>query len=421
MVFPWYLFGVLFVLPFVDPRRPFRLLHLDLLALLAIGVGPLYAYLTFGQPSGSLGLIVLGLTYLAGRLVYTGWRPPERDQPLVPLLSLAWLLVLLALVVGFRFGYVLADREEVRDVGLVSVLGADRIGKGTDLYDARLDRELPHPDTYGPANYLLYVPFEQALPWDGAPPGTPGYGEGPVAGRVAAIGFDLLVLGGLFLLGRRLRAGPEGKLLGVALAYAWASYPYSVFVLRFSFNDTLVALMVLAAVLAMPSAAPRGALAALAAATKFGPAILAPILAAGTGERRLRPWLVFGASFAVVTVALFLPFVPDGGLAEVYDRTLGYQQGRDGWNTIWARFPELGGLQVVAQIGVVGLAFLLAVVPRHRTLLQAVALAAGVLVAMQLSMTYWFSAYALWFAPLAFAALFAPYAAKGAQAARMRG
>ena len=78
------------------------------------------------------------------------------------------------------------------------------------------------------------MPFEQALPWSGRWDDLP-------AAHGAAIAFDLLALGGLLLLGRRLRPGREGTVLGVALGYAWAAYPYTAFVLESNSNDTLVA------------------------------------------------------------------------------------------------------------------------------------------------------------------------------------
>jgi hypothetical protein len=50
-----------------------------------------------------------------------------------------------------------------------------------------------------------------------------------------------------------------------------------------------------------------------------------------------------------------------------------------------------------------------AFIPRRRSLLQLVALGAGLSAAMQLTMNYWFSDYILWFAPLALATSFAVY------------
>ena len=43
----------------------------------------------------------------------------------------------------------------------------------------------------------------------------------------------------LFLVGRRLRRGPEGRTLGLVLAYAWAAFPYTLFVLNSNANDSL--------------------------------------------------------------------------------------------------------------------------------------------------------------------------------------
>jgi 4-hydroxy-tetrahydrodipicolinate synthase len=66
----------------------------------------------------------------------------------------------------------------------------------------------------------------------------------------------------------------------VALAYAWAAFPFTLFALESNSNDTLVAVMVLAAVLAATyrsklASPARGAFAALAGLTKFAPLALA--------------------------------------------------------------------------------------------------------------------------------------------------
>jgi hypothetical protein len=406
---PFYLSGLLFVAPFVDVRRPFRLLHLDLVVLVLVGIGAMRTYLGGGQPVGSSVLTVGGLAYLAARFLWLGFRPQSRPARLVPHLSARWLLVLLIAVLVARFGFAIGEQQYVPDVGLASVAGADRIGKGEEIYDAQLDQTLwNHTDTYGPATYYGYVPFEQLYPWEGGY-GTPELDVNPEAPHLASFAFDVLILLGLFVLGLRLRPGAGGRLLGLVLVYAWAAYPYTTFSLRYSFNDTLVALLVLAAFLALTLPATRGALAALATLTKFGPAILAPLFATGTGERRGRSWLLFTAAFVVVTLVVLLPSLPPGGLSEFWDRTLGYQNDRPGWNSLWGRFPDLDWLRTVMQVGVVGLALLLAFVPRRRSPLQVAALGTGLMAAMELTMNYWFSAYVLWFAPLAFAALFAAY------------
>src|SRR5205085_1878405 len=135
--------------------------------------------------------------------------------------------------VGFRVALNAAD-SNVIDVGYAGVIGADRIMDGDGIYGKGFDKDVESGDTYGPANYLAYVPFEQAVPWSGVWDDLP-------AAHGAAVAFDLAVLLGLFVLGRRLRAGPEGRELGVALAFAWAALPYSAFALESNSNDTLVA------------------------------------------------------------------------------------------------------------------------------------------------------------------------------------
>ncbi|MGI8873757.1 MAG: hypothetical protein ACR2KP_05425 [Egibacteraceae bacterium] len=395
--------GVLFFVPFVDPRRPRRLIHLDLLVLMAVGLGPTLVYFGADQPSGSLAVTVLGLAYLAARLLTAGLRPRARGERLVPLFTVRWLALAVVLVLCLRFTGLAIDNPGVGDIGTASVTGADRITHGQGVYD-----ELPgHTDTYGPAAYLLYVPFEQVYPWEPGTPGTPSYSD-PKAGRAAVTVFDLLTLLGLFVLGRRLRPDGAGTLLGLALVYAWATYPYPLLVLRDATNDSLVALLVVWSLVAVGPAR-SGALAALAAATKFAPLLIAPLLAAGAGERRLRPALVFGATFVLVSLVAFVPLLPAGGPAELYEQTIGFQQGRVGWNSIWAGVPELGRLQTVAQAGVAGLAVVLGFVPRTRSRAQLVALAGGVLVAGQLTLTFWLPHYSVWFAPLALAAIFAAH------------
>jgi hypothetical protein len=54
MFFPWYTFCLLFLIPFVDARRPFRAVHLDLLVLVPAGIGPLHDFFGAGELHGSL-------------------------------------------------------------------------------------------------------------------------------------------------------------------------------------------------------------------------------------------------------------------------------------------------------------------------------------------------------------------------------
>src|SRR5204863_6917667 len=86
----WVPLCLLFIVPFLDPRRPFRLLHLDLLVLLALGVS-LY-FFNRGEIKASVALTYPVLLYVFARMHWSGVRPRERQGPLVPVLPGQWLL-----------------------------------------------------------------------------------------------------------------------------------------------------------------------------------------------------------------------------------------------------------------------------------------------------------------------------------------
>ncbi len=395
----WLPLCVLFLVPFVDPRRPLRIIHLDLLVLLAFGAS--HFFFNRGEIFLSVPLVYPVLAYVLARMLWIGFRPKERRERLVPLIPRAALALLVIFLVGFRVALNVAD-SNVIDVGYAGVIGADQLVDGDGLYGA-FPEDIEHGDTYGPVTYLAYVPFEQALSWSGEWDSLP-------AAHGAAIAFDLLTLAGLALLGARLRRGEEGKTLGVALAYAWVSYPYSTYALTSNANDSLVAMLVVGALLALTSAPGRGAILGLAAAAKFAPLALAPLFARGVGRLgEVRSIALFCLAFGAVLAATVLPLLPDGGLVEVYERTVAFQASRDSPFSVWGQAESLGWLQTAVQVGTLALAVAVAFVPRRRSAIQVAALAAAVLVAVQLGVTHWFYLYIVWFAPLVFVALLAGY------------
>jgi hypothetical protein len=394
----WLPLCVLFLAPFVDPRRPLRLIHLDLLALL--GFSASLAFFNHAKIEASVALVYPVLAYVFLRMLVAGFRPVETRDRLLPLAPRGLLLAGIVALVAFHTAYV-AREGKVIDVGLAGVIGADRLVKGDDLYGAGASSGMPiRGDVYGPVNYLAYVPFEQAFPWS-------GNWDEVSAARGAALGFELLTALALFALGRRVRAGPEGTTLGICLAYAWLAYPFTLYTVGSSFNDSLVALLVVCCLLVLSSPPVRGAASALAGLTKFGPLILAPLFAAGHGERRARPLILFAIAFIATAALVTIPLLPDGGFRELYDRTLGYQASRGSPFSVWGQAPSLHVLQTVSKVVALGLAALFFFVPRRRSSLQVAALAAALLIAVQVTANHWFYPYTVWFAPLVLVAVFA--------------
>jgi branched-subunit amino acid transport protein AzlD len=398
----WLPLCVLFLAPFVDPRRPLRLIHLDLLALLGFSVS--LFFFNKAEIGWSVGLVYPVLAYVFVRMLIAGFRPVESRDRLLPFARSSWLIAGIAALVALHTAYI-ATEGKVIDVGLAGAIGADRILHGEELYGPDFSNGLPpssdvRGDVYGPVDYLAYVPFEEAFPWS-------GHWDDVPAARAAALGFELLTALALFGLGRRIRPGPEGRTLGIALAYAWLAYPFTMYTLGSSFNDSLVPLLVVCCLLVLASPPARGAASALAGLTKFGPLGLAPLFAAGHGERRTRPLALFAIGFLAAAAIVTVPLLPDGGFRELYDRTLGYQASRGSPFSVWGQAPSLHFLQTVSKVLAVAMAVLLFFSPRRRSTVQVAALAASLLIAIQVTANHWFYPYAVWFAPLVLVAVFA--------------
>jgi hypothetical protein len=398
----WYIWlplCALFILPFFDPRRPFRLLHLDLLVMLAFGVS--HYYFNRANISASTPLAYPVMAYLLVRVLMIGFRPRRRAGPLLPVVPVRWLGAGIVFLVGFRIGLNIFD-SNVIDVGYAGVLGANRVAHGLSLYAWNLPW---HPNTYGPVNYLAYVPFEWIWPnhgrWDDLP-----------AAHAAAITFDAVTVWGMYVLGKRLREGEAGRTLGIVLAYAWVAYPYSAFVLESNSNDSLAAAFVVWALVFMRSPVVRGAIVALGGAAKFAPLALVPLLASGRGERRGIQWFLFFVGFTTVGALAILPFTQDVGLHKFWNATVGYQADRPSPFSIWGLYDGLTPLRRVVEAGVLAMLIAFAAVPRRRSELQVTALAAAALIGVELCASHWFYLYIVWFTPPLLAALFGEYGSK---------
>ncbi len=429
-LYVWLPLCFLFFIVFFDWRRPFKWLHLDLLMLLFFSVS--LAFFNHGEIYQSVPLSYPPLLYLLARMLALTRRgrradanadagaadesrAPKQPGPLRLLVPAPWLALALVFLVGFRIALNVTD-SNVIDVGYAGVIGAQRIVHGKPLYGGwPADNE--HGDTYGPVNYEAYVPFEQLFGWSGKWDDLP-------AAHAAAIVFDLLAIALLFLIGRRVR-GPS---LGVALAYGWAAFPFTLFALECNSNDTLVAVLVLAAVLAATyrgklASPARGAFAALAGLTKFAPLALAPLLAThglsqsedGTPPKRARARLLalstFALAFALVAALVSVPAFRHDTLHTFYERTFAYQGDRDSPFSVWGLYGGLSAGQTAVQIAAIALALGLAVLPRRPDVVGLAAACGAVTITVELSLEHWFYLYIPWFFPLVLIALLGRYGA----------
>src|SRR3954451_15460951 len=125
----WIPLCLLFFVPFVDRRRPLRMLHFDLLALLGFSIS--LAFFENANIGMSVPLAYPFLGYLLVRMLWVAFRrgggrgaPP--GEPLRLLVPATWLAVALVFLIGFRVGLNITN-SNVIDVGCSGVIGADRL------------------------------------------------------------------------------------------------------------------------------------------------------------------------------------------------------------------------------------------------------------------------------------------------------
>jgi len=261
----------------------------------------------------------------------------------------------------------------------------------------------------------------------GLPPGFlalgwTGYWDKLPAAHATAIAFDLLAMLGMFLIGRRF----GGARLAVMLPFGWAAYPFTQYVSSSNTNDAIMPAFLIFGFWLLTSSFARGAFLALAGWTKFAALLLVPLWAGYPEARRLPGKVAFTGGFLVATLTAFSILLLEANPAHAarvfWDRTFGWQVGRDSPFSIWgwgqyhaAGIPDLGWLQPVAigmlVLGAVACYFL----PRRKTPLQLAALTAALLIGFELTVTHWFYLYIPWFFPLAVFVVLAPRARRRAQ------
>ena len=389
--FIWIPLCLVFFVGLFDWRRWRRIANLDLLVLLGFGVS--HFFFNRGDIGVSVPLAYPVLVYLLARCLWIGFR--GRGAGLRPVWPTLWLLVAALFLMGFRVGLNMADAGAI-DVGYAGVTGAHRIVHGEPLY-GDWPEDIHSGDTYGPVNYAAYVPFEVIWPYTGEWDDLP-------AAHGASITFDVVTFILLLVLGIRIRPGPAGRRLGAILAFGWAAFPYTAYVLQSDSNDALVSALLVATLVLLARPLWRGVTSSLAVWAKFSPLVLGPMLLTLDGFKP-RKLALYAGGFAAVTVAFMLWPAIDPGLKVFYERTIAAQAGRSSPFSVWGQAEWLEPLRVAILAGVGVLSVALAFVPRKKSLLQVAALSAALLIGVQLTLHHWFYLYIVWFFPLMLVAL----------------
>jgi hypothetical protein len=432
----WLSFCAVFLLGLADFRRPLSVRNLDLVVLLSFSFS-LY-YFNQGRVFTAVPLVYPPLLYFLGRMIWIGVRGRgSGSRPLWP----AWvLLAATVFLMGFRFG-LNVQASNVIDVGLAGIDGAQRIaGEGEMPYghmpddsgkacgpadgdgyvrehiqtNGRCESSNGRGDTYGPVSYLAYVPAYGIVGFDGKWNGGSSTWSGLPAAHLTSLLWDALAVIGLGLLG--LRFG--GRMLGAALAFAWAAYPFTQYVSNSNSNDAIMPALLIWGLWLLTSPPARGVFVALAGWTKFAALLLVPLWASYPHwKRRPRDKALYLGGFLLGTALsfwiLFLEPDPLHAARVFWDRTFGWQLSRPSPFSIWdwgeyPGFPDLHLVQTGLKVAVLVAAVALYFVPRTKSPLQLAALSGALLIGFELVLTHWFYLYIPWFFPFVAFAVFAP-------------
>jgi hypothetical protein len=424
----WIGFCLVFLIGLADLRRPLSLRNLDLLALLSFSIS--LRFFNEGDIFTSVPLAYPPLVYVIARMAWIGGTARVKtSRPVWPV----WVLVAAAVfLAGFRIG-LNVQTSNVIDVGYAGVIGAHRIVHGEAPYghfpvqgdlkpcgpadaegeireriqtNGHCEASNDRGDTYGPVSYVSYIPGYLLFGWTGKWDKLP-------AAHFTSLAFDLLCMIGLALVGWRY----GGQRLAATLPFAWAAYPFTQYTSMSNTNDAILPAFLVFGFFFAAQPALRGGFLALAGWTKFAALTTVPLWATYP-EWRTRTVLRFLAGLLVASVLSFAILLLEPNVLDAartfWDRTLGWQLGRQSPFSIWdwdqyhARgIPDLHVPHQVVKALVLAGAVVAAFVPRRKSPLQLAALTAALVAGFQLVLTHWFYLYIPWFFPFVAFALFA--------------
>jgi hypothetical protein len=391
--------------------RPWRRLrNLDVLATLSFV--PAVVLFQHRYVDASLVATLPGMAYLLARCVRVGFSAPGASSPSTPLLHaitpgldparrVRWLRALL-IVLALLFVMVGVGSPDAVDVLYAVMEGATRLIHGVLPY-GHMPPGIVHGDTYPILSYALYTPLAALSPvssiWNSV---DAGLALAALAALLAAWAVFRAVAGPR---PRIPRAGRAAELEEPALraALAWLAFPPLLITVSTGTTDVALAAMLALALLVWRRPTLCAGILTVAGWFKFAPFALAPVALAPLRGRRLAGAL---AAIAVVSAASLSLVLALGGMPGVVDmaRAVSYQFTRGSMQSIWSALG-IAALQPLGQAGV--LALLAAVVVKLRLTpslgldrVRMAAMAAAILIGLQLAADYWAFLYLVWVMPL---------------------
>jgi len=353
---------------------------------------------------------VPGLVYLMVRSAWVALGPPRPPAPCRPLVNAGTpglsaagrvrMMRLLLLALALVFVMVGVSSPDAVDVIYGVMEGATKLIHGVLPY-GHMPGDVIHGDTYPLLTYALYAPIAAVAPvgstWDSV--------DAALAAGVAAALATAWALVRSASGGRSRGAGRPAELeeTGLRAALAWLSFPPLLITVSTGTTDVVLAAMLVMAILLWRRPGFSAGMLAAAAWFKLAPAALLPVWLAPLRGRRLAAALAAVCAVSGAMVCLLVGLGGVGGVVAML-HAISYQFSRGSPQSLWAalgieRWQPLGQACLLALIASAAVRLRSNPEPANdRTRLAAIA--AAILIGLQLAADYWAFLYLVWVVPL---------------------
>jgi hypothetical protein len=378
-----------------------RIRNLDVLALATFTLS--VAFYNRGLLERMSMVTYPALLYLAIRCAWWALGPRRSGAPSVALydhLTRRWssaerirVLHFVTLAAGLVVTIVGLAAYQVIDVGYAVTEGATLILHGVLPYGHIPD--VLHGDTYPIGSYLLYIPFAWLSPvhnaWDDA-----------TLTLFVAVGAALLVAGGLWWMAGPRGGGHGGGTARARATIAWLTFPPLLVTVTTGTTDVALAALLVGTLILWRRAGWGGGALSGAAWFKLVPVAVMPLMLARLRGRALARAAVAIAFTSAIAVAL-LVILGGPGAPERMWTAISFQFTRGSQHSLWA---VTGSVQIQQLAEAATVALIVGAVLRIRRdqalaedRARIAAVAAAVLLGLQISANYWNYAYLVWVFP----------------------